>query len=101
MAVRQVAAILWEDVDGRSNQSWTRGKVRENEMVPRGLGMGSHVAPSQHFIWKVPKILGSMGFEPTTTHQSQALSQMTKHQGATHIAYYMNWILKYLCCKVW
>jgi len=58
--------------------------ARENEMVPRGPGMGSHVAPSQHFIWKVPNFFGLMGFEPMTTHQAQVLSQMTQHQ-CTHV----------------
>jgi hypothetical protein len=95
MVVRQVAAVHWADVDGRSNQSWTRGKVRANEMVPRGPGMGSHVAPSQHFIWKVPKFLGSMGFEPTTTHQAQALSQMTQHQCA-HVLLVKSNVFKFI-----
>jgi hypothetical protein len=35
------------------------------------------------------KILGSMGFEPTTTHQAQALSQMP-NTNAPHMYYLLN-----------
>jgi hypothetical protein len=42
--------------------------------MPRGLVMGSHVAPSHQLKWHVKKIvLGSMGFEPMTTTKPNTL----------------------------
>jgi hypothetical protein len=67
-----VATVDWADVDGRSNQNLTPGKIWSNIEVPRGPGMGNHVAPGQGRMASSKNIWGSMGFKPMTTHQDQA-----------------------------
>jgi hypothetical protein len=68
----------WRQVTGQMMHTWTNGRVtlvnfRTNVVVPRGPGMGSHVAPSQQLCGKFQNVLGSMGFEPMTYGQARAL----------------------------
>jgi hypothetical protein len=64
-------------------QMWMADPLRTGHMatllanveVPRGPGMGSHVAPSQGRMESVKNVWGSMGFEPKTTHQAKLLKE--------------------------
>jgi hypothetical protein len=62
-------------VEGNWTSQWlTSGINPLNGEMPRGPVMGSHVAPSDQLKWHVSKIvLGSMGFEPTTTTKPNTL----------------------------
>jgi len=78
---------MWQQLigDEKSNQVWTHAKDWKNVVVPRGPGMGSHMAPNQGRMTSVKNVWGSIGFEPKTTHQTKSLKEST-NTNAPHMS---------------